>query len=152
MTCCTIVRDVHEPRDPEALEQHLPTSPKERKDAPIFTGVIKYFPDAIVAIARLSKIGNEQHNPGQPLHWDRRKSMDHGDCLLRHQVDVGTLDSDGVRHATKVAWRALAQLQIELEAVQLANPEATIEAIARMDKAMLDTLPRDITDKFALGA
>ena len=30
-------------------------------------------------------------------------------------MDVGTLDTDGVRHAAKVAWRALALLQIEIE-------------------------------------
>lgn len=87
-----------------------------RKRQPVFSGVMRYFPDALRAVAELSLIGNEQHNPGQPMHWAREKSSDHGDCIARHQLDAGTVDTDGVRHSTKVAWRALAQLQLELEA------------------------------------
>lgn len=90
-----------------------------RKACPVATGVIDYFPDAIQEIARLSKIGNEQHNPGQPLHWDREKSGDESDALMRHFIDRGTFDTDGVRHSTKVAWRALALLQKELELADL---------------------------------
>ena len=93
----------------------LPTDPKERKDTPIYSGVIKYFPLALAEIARVSKAGNDQHNPGQPLHWDKTKSTDHYDCIVRHLVDAGTLDSDGQRHSAKVAWRALAALEMELE-------------------------------------
>lgn len=96
----------------------LPTDAQERKSAPIYSGVLKYFPDAIAAVAQLSKIGNDQHNPGQPLHWAREKSADHHDCLIRHAMDAGTIDTDGVRHSAKVAWRALAALQLELEAAQ----------------------------------
>lgn len=94
----------------------LPTDAKARKGAPMDKGVLKYFPDALAAVAELSRIGNDQHNPGQPLHWSREKSTDHGDCIVRHQCDAGTLDTDGVRHSAKVAWRALAQLQLEIEA------------------------------------
>lgn len=93
----------------------LPTDAKARKDAPIARGVLDYFPNALAAVAELSRIGNEQHNPGQPMHWARGKSTDHADCILRHLIDRGTIDTDGVRHATKVAWRALALLQTELE-------------------------------------
>jgi hypothetical protein len=94
----------------------LPTDAKARKAVPIVTGVIDYFPDAIAAVAELSRVGNDQHNPGQPLHWSKHKSSDHADCLGRHLIDRGTVDTDGVRHSTKVAWRALAMLQIEIEA------------------------------------
>lgn len=93
----------------------MPTDRQERKDVPIATGCIDYFPDAIVAVARLSRVGNEQHNPGKPLHWDRSKSGDESDALMRHFVERGTTDVDGVRHSTKVAWRALALLQKEIE-------------------------------------
>jgi hypothetical protein len=82
---------------------------------PVTTGVLDYFPLAIKAVAEVSRIGNEQHNPGQPLHWAREKSTDHADCLVRHLMDRGTTDSDGARHTAKVAWRALALLQEELE-------------------------------------
>lgn len=94
----------------------LPTDAKARKDAPIARGVLDYFPNALAAVAELSRIGNEQHNPGQPMHWAKHKSTDHADCIVRHLIDRGTVDTDGVRHATKVAWRALALLQTELEA------------------------------------
>lgn len=95
----------------------LPTDPGTRKAVPIATGFIDYFPEAIAAIAALSQIGNDQHNPGKPLFWDRSKSGDESDALMRHFLERGTIDTDGVRHSTKVAWRALAMLQKELEAV-----------------------------------
>lgn len=93
----------------------LPTTPAERKGIPIATGFVDYFPDAVAEVARVSKAGNDQHNPGQPLHWDKSKSTDHADCLMRHFVDRGTRDTDGQRHSAKVAWRALALLQVEIE-------------------------------------
>lgn len=101
-------------------DNHLVAGSSERKKIPIVTGVLDYFPDAIAAIAELSYLGNEKHNPNQPLHWSRGKSNDHPDCLGRHLLDRGTFD-DGwkphkVRHSTQVAWRALAILQLEIEA------------------------------------
>lgn len=93
----------------------LTTDAKLRKDTPVTTGVLDYFPLAIIEIARLSKAGNDQHNPGEPLHWAKEKSTDHADCIVRHLLERGTMDTDGMRHSAKVAWRALAMLQIELE-------------------------------------
>ena len=87
-----------------------------RKAAPVDSGFLKYFPDAIMEVSRLSKSGNDKHNPGLPLQWSKGKSNDHGDCLVRHQMEVGTIDTDtGFDHAVAVAWRAMAQLQILLE-------------------------------------
>lgn len=82
---------------------------------PIFSGVLRYFPDALLEISKVSKAGNDQHNPGKPLHWDRTKSQDELDALTRHLLEAGTLDTDGQRHSAKVAWRALANLQKEIE-------------------------------------
>lgn len=93
----------------------LPTDAKARKAVPLFCGLLKYFPDALCAVAEVSRIGNDQHNPGQSLHWDRAKSTDEADCLVRHLLEAGTLDTDGARHSAKVAWRALAILQKEIE-------------------------------------
>ena len=86
-----------------------------RKRMPLATGCMDYFPDALLAVASCSLVANEQHNPGEPLHWAREKSNDHADCLARHMLERGTLDTDGVRHSAKVAWRALALLQLEIE-------------------------------------
>jgi hypothetical protein len=93
----------------------LPTDAAARKAIPVYSGFIKYFPDAIVAVAELSRIGNDQHNPGKPLFWDRSKSGDELDALSRHLTEAGTIDTDGVRHSTKLAWRAMSNLQKELE-------------------------------------
>jgi hypothetical protein len=99
----------------------LPTNSAERKTYPIASGVLDYFPDALVAIAQVSYQGNQQHNPGKPLHWDRTKSQDHSDTAMRHFVERGKRDSDGQRHTAKFAWRALAMLQKEIE------DDATVE-------------------------
>lgn len=96
----------------------LSTDKKLRKESPMARGVLDYFPRAIMAVANVSFVGNEQHNPGQPMHWVREKSTDHADCILRHLAERGTIDDDGLRHAAKVAWRALALLETELEAVE----------------------------------
>lgn len=103
-------------KSPKIKSPTLPTDHQARKNIPLYSGLIKYFPDALAAVAELSRIGNDQHNPGQPLHWNRSKSSDEHDALCRHLWEAGTVDSsDGVRHSVKVAWRALAALQKELE-------------------------------------
>ncbi len=89
---------------------------QERKERPVYSGVLRYFPDALLEVARCSWVGNEQHNPGEELRWDRSKSTDEADALVRHLLDAGTFDTDGVRHSAKLAWRSLALLQKEIEA------------------------------------
>jgi hypothetical protein len=86
-----------------------------RKNFPIYTGVVKYFPDALKEVSNISRIGNEQHHAGEPLHWDKSKSTDHLDALMRHLLEADELDDDGALHLAKVAWRALAALQDKLE-------------------------------------
>lgn len=103
----------------------LPSDAAARKNVPLFSGLLKYFPKALAAVAHLSKVGNVQHNgPDAPLHWDRSKSGDELDALTRHLLEAGTIDTDGVRHSTKTAWRALANLEKELEAVEKAPEPA----------------------------
>jgi hypothetical protein len=104
----------------------LPTDSAARKNVPVTSGVLDYFPDAIAAVAEVSRVGNEQHNPGQPLHWDRSKSTDHADCIARHLLERGTVDVDGMRHSAKLAWRALALLQVELENLVKVDPTAEL--------------------------
>jgi hypothetical protein len=66
-----------------------------------------YFPDALICVSRVSFIGNEQHHPGTALHWDKSKSSDEPDALLRHMLD---------QEWDVVAWRALANLQRKIDA------------------------------------
>jgi hypothetical protein len=90
----------------------------ERKAQPICTGVLDYFPNALLEVAKVSKAGNDQHNLGQTLHWAKEKSRDEADALVRHLLDRGKLDNDGQRHSAKLAWRALALLEREIEEEQ----------------------------------
>ena len=91
---------------------------QERKNIPVYSGVLKYFPLALKEVARVSQVGNEQHHKGKPLHWDKTKSTDEADALVRHLVDYATgvtVDTDGQLHLAKVCWRSLALLERELE-------------------------------------
>lgn len=91
---------------------------ENRKDVPMVRGLLDYFPDALTAVANASLIGNEKHNPGEEVHWARGKSTDQADCILRHLTERGGFDPEtGVLHSTWLAWRALALLQLELEAL-----------------------------------
>jgi hypothetical protein len=75
---------------------------EERKAHPLFTGCLAYFPNALLAVAAVSRRGNEQHHPGTTLHWDMSKSSDEADAQARHMVG-GEWDV--------AAWRALALLE-----------------------------------------
>jgi hypothetical protein len=90
---------------------------EDRKAIPVFSGVLAYFPDALKEVAKCSLEGNNQHHADKPLHWDKDKSKDNEDALVRHLIDhtKNPVDTDGVLHLAKVTWRALAALQIYLE-------------------------------------
>lgn len=89
-----------------------------RKMCPVTSGVLKYFPDAIKEVAYTSYVGNEQHNPGEPLHWAKEKSQDEDDAMVRHLMDHfdDPLDDDSCLHLAKTCWRALGNLQRYLDA------------------------------------
>ena len=90
---------------------------ENRKGQPVFRGVLSYFPDALKEVSKCSLAGNDQHHADKPLHWDKSKSNDNADALVRHLIDHSKhpVDDDGVLHLAKVAWRALACLQIFLD-------------------------------------
>jgi hypothetical protein len=115
----------------------LPTNSAVRKDFPLLRGLFRYFPAALAGVSNISKKGNDKHNPGEEMHHARGKSMDHGDCILRHTIDLedilaeierkfaskDTGDSDvnvvyreqlidmALEEASQRAWRALADSQ-----------------------------------------
>ncbi len=84
----------------------LPTENKKRKLIKIYSGVIKYFPRALCAVALRSAEGSEQLHPHEPMHWDRDKSPDELDSMMRHMLDEDW---------EAVAWRALANLEKKIE-------------------------------------
>lgn len=85
----------------------FPEDSADRKTYPVYSGLLQYFPAALAAVARHSYIGNEKHNPGQPLHHDRAKSDDEADALVRHLMEGDLVG---------MAWRSLSFLQKHLEA------------------------------------
>lgn len=105
------------------MKMTLPIDSAERKGVPLLAGCVRYFPAALAGIAATSKAGNDKHNPGEPLHHARGKSTDHGDCILRHLMDVQDLMASMERgdasvtkemilvEVNQMAWRALALSQ-----------------------------------------
>ena len=92
----------------------------QRKSMPIYS-ILRFFPLAIKQLARTIMAGQDQHIDGetQEPQWDREKSNQHMQSLTRHLTDYAsgeTIDDDGIPHLAKVAWRALAQLQMDEEA------------------------------------
>lgn len=101
------------------IKTTLPTDSGERKNLPILSGAIKYAPAAIMLMAETSKLGNDKHNPGEPLHHARGKSMDHGDCIVRHLMDVEDIKAALERDMTRIGMtqidpEAAKQLRLEL--------------------------------------
>lgn len=90
----------------------IPKDDQERKDAPMFRGLLAYFPMALFAVARHSLESDRKHNPDNPYapQWSRGKSADHKDCIIRHLVDTQD-PSEEEYHLRAIAWRGLAMLQ-----------------------------------------
>lgn len=91
-------------------------SSQQRKQVPLVSGLIDYFPDALIYVARVSQFGNDKHNPGEPLYHNREKSTDEADSIGRHLMERGLDDEEsGLPASAHMAWRALSLLQKELE-------------------------------------
>lgn len=93
-----------------------------RKTFPLCEGLLDYFPDALAEASHVSFLGNEKHNPGEPMHHARGKSSDHANCIMRHLLERGGFDyieingvKHKVRHSAALLWRAAALCQEEIE-------------------------------------
>ncbi len=103
----------------EPVPVFMSTDSATRKLMPVASGVLSYFPDALMCVAWVSRAGNDKHNPGTPLHWDKSKSADEPDAEARHMLDSfrGLPPDPGLEplgelgHLASKAWRALAHLQ-----------------------------------------
>lgn len=71
----------------------LGTDSAARKNTPVYSGFLQYFPAAVAGAARHSKRGNDKHNFGEALHHARWKSMDHEDCVSRHLMDISDMEA-----------------------------------------------------------
>jgi hypothetical protein len=95
-----------------------------------------------MCVSWISRVGNDKHNKGEPLHWAKEKSSDEPDAEVRHMLDFvrGLPPDPGLEplgdlgHLASKAWRALAHLQRACDQVR-AGAEAsaeTFESISRM--------------------
>jgi hypothetical protein len=120
-----------------------------RKLMPVATGCMNYFPDALLLVSWVSRNGNEKHNPGQPLHWDKSKSQDEKDAEARHMLDAfrnlppdpGLEPLGHLGHLASKAWRALGDLQRACDAVRAeyeAQQQAEYETAAEYEAHQLD--------------
>lgn len=118
------------------MRNYIPQDDAARKAAPMFRGLLGYFPAALFEVAAHSLDSDRKHNGGNPdgPQWSRGKSADHEDTIIRHLIDagkrrlgfIGTLiglapkgssAKDARRyHLRCIAWRALALLQEDCEA------------------------------------
>lgn len=106
------------------MKMTLPQKSEDRKQVPIFSGFIAYFPAAIAGAAKVSVAGVSQHKLGKLGH-NRSKSADHSDCVPRHMMDTQDLVAalerneislDEVRdkilaEASQAVWRVCAWSQ-----------------------------------------
>lgn len=107
----------------EPKQTFIPQDDKTRKEAPLYRGLLGYFPAALFAVARHSYLSDQKHNPGSTdgPTWARSKSSDHPDCIIRHLIDSGIMlggpvpSDDQIYHLTAATWRNLALLQEALE-------------------------------------
>ena len=128
-------------------EAGLPTEAKQREQWPIYDYQYGYFPDAYMEEVRVAWVGNQQHNPGERMHWARDKSSDHMNKAMRHIDDYarGTRkDVDGTYHLAKAIWRLKARLQLDLEEERAAVARQE-EARGHADAAPYMVRPGKIT-------
>lgn len=118
---------------PPAPPVFMSTDPAVRKRLPVATGFMKYFPDAMKCVSLVSKVGNDQHHPGDPLWWDKEKSKDEEDAGARHALDAladvptdpALAELGKLGHLAQRAWRAMAALQRACDAERAAYEAAT---------------------------
>ena len=82
-----------------SAHRRIGSNSEQRKRVPIYTGFIKYFPDAIIEVTKQSTRGMLQHDTPT---WNKDVSTDELDALMRHMIEEDW---------AAVAWRAMANLQ-----------------------------------------
>ncbi len=125
----------------------IPQDDASRKAAPMWRGLLGYFPWALFKLAAHSFRSDRKHNPDKPEseapHWTRSKSTDHADCIVRHLADLcgpPPADFEGLAieweeyHLTAIFWRAGALLQEFGEARRGASPGCRSVFPTRVDQ------------------
>lgn len=101
------------PSAPNALTGNM----KESHGKPsVWRGVIKYFPRALMEVARVSDFGHSKYGEwGGWVNVDDAIDM-YGDAKCRHMLkeamQISTDDESELMHAAHEAWGALARLEL----------------------------------------
>lgn len=120
-------------RDPLGKSNKEPGSKLDAGKAPVFRGLLDYFPRAVLEVAKLSLLGANKYS------WKGWEKVPDGvnrykDATGRHQVKEaieGIWDRDEywlkvdqkVLHQTQVAWNALAALELMLRDMEVVKPD-----------------------------
>ena len=111
-----------------------PENDKERKNTPVFKMRTRYFPKALREVTKVCVANNVRYNPDKEpadINWARGKSADQLGSLDRHiteravdgkifeDIDPAIAEKvgfDKIYVMAEAAWRALAQLELDIEA------------------------------------
>ena len=101
-------------KDPYGIDPHSPGSKLDEGKAQVIRYVLKYFPNALMAVAKVSEYGANKYTEmgwySVPSGYGR-----YTEALGRHLLaDSNTLDVSGLDHDAQIAWNALARLEIKL--------------------------------------
>lgn len=110
--------------DPTGLAPHTPGAKLDKGKAPVFRGVINYFPRALERVAFVSLGGAEKYSWRGFLEVDDGPNR-YADALSRHllEEEFGMHDATGELHAAHTAWNALARLELLLRADEHKQPD-----------------------------
>jgi len=115
----------------------LPTDTTARKRLKLYTYLMEFFPDAVLAEMEVVLEGAKQHGHNEKLQWSTGRGHDQMNKAFNHLFDYGTgskKDTDGTWHLAKAIVRLKAQLQRDIEAERATNA-AVEEKRAQYDKS-----------------
>lgn len=110
------IADMRPEKDPYGKSAHEPGAKLDQGKAPIWRGMLDYFPLAIASVASVSAAGAAKYA------WKGWESVPDGinryrDAQSRHIVNEsieGTYDPEGFRHLAQNVWNGLAALELTL--------------------------------------
>lgn len=123
-------RGLNKEKDPHGTAAKEPGAKLDAGKAPIFQGVLDYFPRAVMAVAELSAYGSHKYSW---KGWEKvpdgvKRYADAGGRHITREAIEGPWDLDArndpefpadILHKTQKAWNALAELELYLRELEL---------------------------------
>lgn len=122
-------------KDPNGIAPNTPGAKLDANKAPIYEGLLDYFPRACEAVANVSKYGATKYT------WKGWEKVKNGinrylNAMLRHVTKLskeGEWDSEAkndpkypadIMHRAQIAWNAMASLELKLREMENKNATA----------------------------